>query len=161
MKLYAPGFYTPHFSVREMQASETAARYGLLNDVPALLVPNMIRTCQMLETVRARFGPIRVTSGYRSPRLNALIGGSATSAHMDARAVDFEPLDPQVTLKEVVLWIMEHGNKLDFDQCIFEYGQWIHLGIAAGDKRPRREALMIFGGGGYKPFNPADPRVSA
>lgn len=156
---YAPGRYTPHFSFREMQASEAAARYGIDNAIPEALRPRMLRTCEALEMVRARFGPLRVNSGYRSPRLNTLIGGSTTSAHCRALAVDFVPLDPDVTLHEVVSWLV--GSKVDFDQVIFEFGSWVHLGLAQEDKRPRREALMVFRPGMYEAWSAMDPRVKA
>lgn len=155
---YAPGRYTPHFSVREMQASEAAARYNIDNRLPPQMEGNMLRLCGMLETVRARFGPLRVTSGYRAPRLNALIAGSPTSAHMDGRAADFQPLDPDLSLRDVALWIA--SSKLEVDQLIYEFGAWLHLGIARHGETPRRQALMIFKGGRYEPFNPKDLRVT-
>ena len=34
---------------------------------------------------------MRVLSGYRSPRLNAAVGGSATSQHLCAEAADLAP----------------------------------------------------------------------
>lgn len=155
-----PGFHSEHFSHREMVVSDTAARVGIDNRLPAELVPNMERLCQdFLEPIRAEFGVIRITSGYRCARLNELIGGSATSAHVLARAADLEPMDPCVTLREVVEWVSR--SKLAFDQVIYEFANWVHLGIAAPGKRPRRQSLMIFRGSGYIPFDSADPRVLA
>lgn len=43
----------------------------------------------VLDPIREAWGqPLTVTSGYRSPQLNAAVGGVPTSAHMDGCAVD-------------------------------------------------------------------------
>ena len=43
----------------------------------------------VLDPIREAWGqPLIVTSGYRSPQLNAAVGGVPTSAHMDGCAVD-------------------------------------------------------------------------
>ena len=42
-----------------------------------------------LQRVRIAFGgPMRITSGYRCPQRNAVVGGARYSAHVDGRAVD-------------------------------------------------------------------------
>lgn len=150
--------YSPHFTRREMRASETAARLMIDNTPPPEAEKNLERLCvDFLEPIRAAFGPIRVTSGYRCVDLNASIGGSLTSAHTDGRAADFEPL-AGATLRSVMEWLMR--SALMFDQVIYEYGAWIHLGIAREGRKPRRQALMIFRANRYEQFNPHDPRVN-
>ena len=43
----------------------------------------------VLDPIREAWGqPLIVTSGYRSPQLNAAVGGVPTSAHMEGYAVD-------------------------------------------------------------------------
>lgn len=156
-----PGYYSPHFSRLEMVASESAARYGIDNTCPPTLETNLVRLCNdFLEPIRLRWGAMRITSGYRCAKLNGLIGGSGTSAHMEARAADTQYLEHGVTLKQVAEWII-YETKIPFDQVIYEYGSWLHIGIAAAGHAPRREALMIFHGGGYQTFNPKDARVFA
>lgn len=154
-----PGYYSEHFSRLEMRASDTAARRGWPNTPPPAAEANLERLCRdYLEPLRDHFGPIRVTSGYRSPELNAAIGGSRSSAHCQGRAGDLQVLDPAVALREVVEWVTR--SRLDYDQVIYEFGAWVHFGIAAEGNRPRRQALMIFKGSGYLLYDPADPRVA-
>ena len=64
-----------HFSLNELTNSATAAAQGLPNtpDVEALANLSRLATT-ILEPVRALLGvPCRVTSGYRSPEVNAAI----------------------------------------------------------------------------------------
>ncbi len=153
------GYYSPHFSRVEMIASDTAARRGILNLPPLWVQQNLQRLClEVLEPIRAEFGPVRVTSGYRCIELNKLIGGSESSAHMRGQAADLQFPDPSISMKAVVEWLRTSG--LPIDQVIFEFGAWVHVGIADIDKRPRHERLMIFAGSRYLPFNPDDPRVT-
>ena len=145
-------YYSPHFSKLELRSSEMAARKGIINMPNAAADANLNCLCaEFLEPIRLHFGPIRVTSGYRCSTLNALIGGSKSSAHMDGCAVDFQPLRPRVTLIEVMGWV--RSSPLPFDQLIHEYGSWIHLGIAPFGKIPRREALMIAHGTSYRSYD--------
>lgn len=148
-----PLLYSPHFSRRELTFSETAARAGINNTPTAAVERNLVRLCtDFLEPLRGRFGAISVSSGYRSPALNAAINGSKTSAHMTGRAADLKPVNPSVRLVDVVRWLQ--ASKLPFDQVIYEYGRWVHVGIAAAGATPRRQALMIFSGGTYLPYDP-------
>lgn len=160
-----PPLCSPHFTLRELVASQTATRQGIDNTPSMEVEGNLSRLCnQVLERIRFRFGPVRVTSGYRCRELNAAIGGSVTSAHMDGRAADFESVDTRVSHRAIVDWVVAemraHQYPLPVDQVIYEYEDgWVHVGIAEAGKEPRREALMIFKGTGYLPYDPRDPRV--
>ena len=81
---------TQHFTLEEFIFSETAARHGLDNTPPQALIPNIIETAHLVEEVRIKFGyPVIITSGYRSPQVNALVSGSSqTSAHIHGEAAD-------------------------------------------------------------------------
>lgn len=153
-----PGYISPHFSLVEMRASDTAARKGIDNTPGADVLRNLERLCWgFLEPLREKFGPIRITSGYRCAALNSLIGGSPTSFHMLGLAADFQPTDPSVTLKGVVDWLQ--AGPLVYDQAIYEFGAWVHLGIPAKHRAPRRQTLMVFRDTGYQPYDPTDTRV--
>src|SRR5262245_17958898 len=103
----------------------------------------------MLEKVRGLLKkPIHISSGYRSPELNARIGGSAKSAHMEGRAADF--ICPQFgTPYQVAKRIA--AQRLGFDQMIHEYGRWVHIAVPPLNERADRELLTIFEPGNYLP----------
>ncbi len=84
----------------------------------------------VLQPVRQHFGrPVKVSSGYRSKKLNKLIGGSKTSQHCRGQAADFEV--PGLDNREVAKWLRDN---LDHDQLILEFYResagknsgWIH-----------------------------------
>ncbi|MDH4396208.1 MAG: D-Ala-D-Ala carboxypeptidase family metallohydrolase [Limnobacter sp.] len=57
----------------------------------------------------------KINSGYRSPAVNKLVGGSATSQHCKGEAVDFEI--PGVRNYDLACWVRD---TLNFDQLILE-----------------------------------------
>ena len=58
-------------------------------------VANMTYGCLMLlEPARQVVGPIIINSGYRNPRVNALVGGVRNSQHLQGQAADIRPQDP-------------------------------------------------------------------
>jgi hypothetical protein len=130
-----------HFWWRDVVFSETAARHGLNNAPPDELLPNIRRMGTALESIRYILGgrPIFVSSWYRCPRLNKLIGGSSNSKHMEGLAVDFvcpafgSPLDVAMELEQ---------SNLDYDQLIHEYGRWIHVGLNSGSRRESLTAIF-------------------
>lgn len=128
-----------YFTLEEMTISETAARRGIINRPSAKALENLKRLTALLDQVRDQLGhPIIVTSGYRSPEVNAAVGGSKTSAHCQGLAVDFTCPGVGSPL-EVARRIAAMG--LEFDQLIHEFGTWVHLGLR--DDAPRRQLLTI------------------
>ena len=137
---------TDHFSLAELTQSETAARRRIDNTPSLAVVENLTRTAQTLEQVRTLLGarPILVSSGYRSPALNAAVGGAAGSAHMTGLAADFicpgfgSPLE---ICRKIA------ASNIPFDQIIQE-GTWVHIGLAPAGTKPRQQALTAnFGAG--------------
>ena len=58
-------------------------------------VVNMTYGCLMLlEPARREVGPILINSGFRNPRVNALVGGVRNSQHLTGQAADIRPKDP-------------------------------------------------------------------
>jgi hypothetical protein len=137
---------TPHFTLDEMTVSQLAAREGLDNNPPPAARANLQVLCSALEQVRALFdAPIIVSSGYRSATVNARIGGSPASQHLQGLAADFTVVE--VTPRDVVRRVSE--SAVPFDQLIFEFDQWVHLSVTHA--APRRQVLTIRKGTGYLP----------
>ena len=119
-----------NFWLNELIKSPTADRFGISN-APSMehLVNLTVLTHTILQPVREQFGVITVNSGYRSPALNAKVGGSKTSQHCNGEACDFEQLGTPNA--EVAKWISEN---LEFDQLILEFynpkeganSGWVH-----------------------------------
>jgi hypothetical protein len=131
---------SPHFSLEEMTHTEVR-----LDNTPSLDVIRALEaTARRMEAIRTLLGdrPIRVNSGYRSPAVNAAVGGARTSAHMAGHACDFvcrafgSPLE---ICREIV------AAGILFDQLI-EEGTWVHISF---DPRLRGQVLTKRDGGGY------------
>ena len=129
-----------HFSLAEFIVSESAARLNIDNQPPVDLMPNLEMTALKMESVRVLLGnkSIIVTSGYRSPMLNKAINGSPNSAHPKGMAVDF--ICPKFgTPLQICQEIAK--SSLIYDQLIYEYGRWVHLGFSKN--KPRKQILTI------------------
>ena len=127
---------TPHFTLEEFTASQTASRMGISNMPTGQEYENIKRCAETMEAVRTLLGnkPILISSGYRSPQVNAAVGGSSTSAHMSGLACDF--ICPGFgTPKEICQMLQPYMGQLKIDQLIYEYGDWVHLGLSTGDAR--------------------------
>jgi zinc D-Ala-D-Ala carboxypeptidase len=139
-----------HFSWAEFLYSQTAAREGIPNVPDAAARANLEKLADVMEKIRSLLGdhPITISSGYRSPAVNAAVGGSSTSAHMTGLAADF--LVPGFgTSTEVCKAIEPHMKELGIDQNIDEYPStgWTHIGLAAAPAAPRCECLTISSAG--------------
>ena len=135
---------SPHFTLQEFTASETAARLGIDNTLPADLTANAIAVCtNIAEPARSGVGRLHVNSGYRCPSLNAAIGGAKNSQHMRAEAMDLIPLDPGVRVVDLLSWVYHH---LEFDQLIWEFGgAWCHASYSLSGPQ-RRNVLTAWRG---------------
>ncbi len=145
-----PKMLTTHFSLEELTVSETAARKGIDNTPGATELRNLKRLAETLEKLRSALGnkPILVTSGYRSPALNAAIGGSKSSRHMQGLAVDF--IAPGCgTVMQTARAVI--GCGVEFDQAIYEFGRWLHFGLSPIGNTPRGEVLSIGSNNEYVP----------
>lgn len=118
---------TKHFSMYELTRSSYAMRHGLDNTPHDDLYSNAVLLADGLERVRRVLGvPMRITSGYRSQKVNAGVGGSKTSAHTKFLAADFIP---DMDLLDACDMIIEAEDEIGFDQLIYE-GDWIHISFA-------------------------------
>tara|TARA_B100000424_G_scaffold755_1_gene632 strand:- start:409 stop:876 length:468 start_codon:yes stop_codon:yes gene_type:complete len=127
-----------NFTVAEYVKSQTATRHGIDNSLSEEHLENAKELFKnVIQPVREKFGVTIITSGYRSPELNAKIGGSSRSQHCKGEAVDIECL--KATTEEVSRYI--HDN-LDFDQLILEFytpgdpnSGWTHVSYKKENNR--------------------------
>lgn len=126
---------TQHFSLQELIQSSSQMRSWAIKNLPtASVLKALVYLCEtILEPVRARFGQVRVTSGYRS--------WTPDSQHGKGEAVDYEV--PGIANLLVCQWVLAN---LRFDQLIREgyaggkaNDGWIHT--SARPDRARKSVL--------------------
>ena len=123
---------TKNFSLHEMIKSETASRRDMDNYPHSdEVIQNLTVLCeQVLQPLRDAYGVgIKVNSGYRSPDVNAAVGGSRTSDHCKGQAADIEI--PGVANRDLALYIRDN---FEFTQLILEGyiegipdSGWVHV----------------------------------
>jgi hypothetical protein len=120
-----------NFTLSEMVKSETALRHDMDNTPPQEVISNLQELAvNVLQPVRDHFDKgVKVNSGYRSPDVNAKVGGSRTSDHCRGMAADIEI--PGVPNAELAEWIKAN---LPFTQVILEFytqgipdSGWVHV----------------------------------
>ena len=86
-------------------------------------VVNMTYGCLMLlEPARQVVGPILINSGFRNPRVNALVGGVKNSQHLLGQAADIRPKDPRKF--QLLVDFLKNSNYSD--QLLTGNG-WLHI----------------------------------
>jgi hypothetical protein len=130
------------FTLEQLTFSETAIRRNIDNTPTPDQIENLRELAQNLERIQQILGsPLNIHSGFRTPKVNAAVGGSSTSAHMDGFACDFA-CPGFGTALEVCKAVA--GANIPYDQIIFE-GTWCHFSC---DHRMRGMLLTAHFGGG-------------
>jgi uncharacterized protein YcbK (DUF882 family) len=137
-----------YFALDEMIASQTATRRHIDNTPNSEQLQNLKETCMQADKVRAFLGgPMFISSGFRSAKLNAAIGGARTSSHLRGEALDFT-CPSFGTPKEVFVALSNSG--ILFDQLILEYpestGAWVHIGFGS----EMRNEKLVYDGHSYR-----------
>lgn len=132
---------TPHFSLSELTASAKAAQVGIDNTPAPELVPRLVLLAELLERIRERLGvPVMVTSGYRCPQLNRVVGGVTSSDHTQGHAADI--VAPGFgTATDVAIALAPLVSVLGIGQIILEGvkgKQWVHVSTRAPEKSINR-----------------------
>ena len=143
-------YLSKHFALDELIYSQIAARNDIDNTPSDAVVENLKRLCELiLEPVRdIVHKPVQITSGYRSPAVNALVGSKPTSQHITGCAADIKVagVSPDVLIKAII------GAGLPYEQVIREFDSWTHISVPNDPKAlPKRQALII-DKNGTRPF---------
>ena len=158
-----------NFTLDELIYSDTAKAKKISNKPSTFHKRVLKHTCQyLLEPLRKLLNEkykeykkkkvkevsLRITSGYRSPKLNAAVGGATTSGHVKGEACDCEAVITFTDGKKEVLpftelykdiktWVKD--KKLNVDQCIQEQNsagaKWVHISLPQQIKDCRKQFL--------------------
>lgn len=139
-------YLTSHFALDEFTRSGKAIQYGIDNTPGIEEISNLQNLCtEVLDPLREHYGKaIHVNSGYRCPKLNEVVGGSANSQHMKGEAADL--FLPSVKIgSEWHQWIQE--NCKNYDQLILERnskgGWWLHVSCCRDIRMNRHQHFEI------------------
>lgn len=131
---------TKHFSLSEFVGSPTARKIGIDNTPTSEALDNLKALANAIcEPARQGLRlPIRITSGYRSWRLNRAVGGVKGSQHEQGEAVDLVCQDNRALFEYIRRYLI-------FDQLIWEHGdehapQWVHVSYTK--RRPNRGQVL-------------------
>jgi zinc D-Ala-D-Ala carboxypeptidase len=121
-----------NFTLEEMYASQTAVRDGIDNTPNEQVIARLKDLCDnVLQPLRNLLKqPIVISSGYRSPALNAAVHGVPNSEHQLGQAADITV--PGMTNAGLAGFIIQ--NELKFNQLILEFYRedspfygWVHV----------------------------------
>jgi hypothetical protein len=128
-----------YYTLVRLMHSDTARERGIDNAPPAELIPNLRLLARGLDRIRLLLGhPLDISSGYRSPALNAAVGGARNSQHSQGLAADFTcpGFGPPLAIARAV-----RNSTIAFDTVILEFDEWVHVSFTA---TPRRRLLTIY-----------------
>lgn len=124
------------FTLEELISSNTARARKIDNNPSQREIDNLYKLAnEVLQPIADSWNkPIKITSGYRSPRLNAAIKGAKNSQHVKGEAADIKAIG--ATNKELFEHIekMIKTKQLKVGQLIWERGtkqepQWVHVSL--------------------------------
>ena len=129
-----------NFKLSEFFVSSTADKNGIKNepspDGMATVVRNInLLVDNVLDPIRDKFcAPVIITSGYRCPQVNKLVGGVNNSQHMSGCAADFHIKGfTSLMMRKVFLDIYD---TMDFDQLIYYRSKnFIHVSYVENGNR--------------------------
>ena len=128
-----------NFSLEEFTESNTAKSLGIDNTPNASQIKNLeTLVIKLLQPVRDLYGKtMSINSGFRCKELNAAVGGSPTSDHMNGRSADVKVPNPRE------LFDLVRKSKLSFDQIIL-YPTFVHMSYRS-DTSNRKQVLYAKG----------------
>ena len=146
-----------NFTIAEMVQSNTADRLKISNNPPTSVRVHLTETITLLECIRAEWEEyceryslgtpaIRISSGYRSPELNKVVGGVKNSAHVEGYAADLQPVNGNQDEFEKFFATEFSHMGYAFDQIIIEKSKtsrWVHVGYKRADGKQRRQCFTL------------------
>lgn len=151
--------WAPGYPQSLLTYSATAKSRGLNNDpATGTAYSNLSKLSDFLGKLQVALPGIKISSAYRSPAVNAAVGGADASAHMSGLAVDFEV--PNLTNKQVAAWLYSHiSDYPEIDQVIwYTDTNHTHIGILG---KQRGEFLKgSKSSGSYSPWSPMQDTVT-
>ena len=128
-----------NFSFSELIKTDTGLK-NIPDDMNIL--SNICRLAAFLQTIRNELHlPIIVNSAYRSPEVNAKVGGVLSSYHVKGLAADIKCADMDKLLAVL------HSHLMDIDQLGIYYNKntqlWFHVGLAEEGKVPRTQIYTM------------------
>jgi uncharacterized protein YcbK (DUF882 family) len=164
MELNKQAKLSQHFTLGELTKTKHQTADG---NIPSHVeIENLKRICEKwLEDLRYSYNtlyclqpgedyetsknvePIIINSGYRSPAVNLLAGGSKTSNHLSGCAVDIRCAGKEQMIRYAsILLDIADGTKQEFDELLLEqHGSvcWLHFAVRPKDNRRRIEFLKV------------------
>lgn len=126
-----------YFKIEEFTKSTTADLYKVKNVPNETQKAHIYDLMAFLDGVREQWGkPIIINSGFRSDRLNTLVGGVKNSAHTTGYACDIRK---DKGLKEFML---EYLKDKEFDEFLDE-GTWLHFALFSKDGKQRKKIMKL------------------
>lgn len=134
-----------NFKLSEFFVSSTADKNGIKNepslDERATIERNInLLVDNVLDPIRDKFcAPVIITSGYRCPRVNKLVGGANNSQHISGCAADFHIKGfTYLMMRQVFLNVYD---TMEFDQLIYYRSKNI-IHVSYVENENRHEAFL-------------------
>ena len=134
-----------NFKLSEFFVSSAADKNGIKNepslDARATIERNInLLVDNVLDPVRDKFcAPVIITSGYRCPQVNKLVGGANNSQHMSGCAADFHIKGFTCLMMHQVF--LNIYDTMDFDQLIYYRSKNI-IHVSYVENGNRHEAFL-------------------
>lgn len=137
-------YITKNFTLEELYRSTSAIKNKIDNTPDKECTKNlMLLAYKVLQPIRDVYNnPIRVSSGFRCPELNKVVGGVKTSQHLKGEASDLNNgVKENKKIFDIACRLIKEG-KIEVGQLIDEKNySWIHISLP--DKNHKNQILHL------------------